>query len=357
MLVFIASPGDVREERAAVRRVVDEIDIRVARALGWTVRAVGWEHQRPGLGRPQDLINPAVAECDVLVGILGTGWGTDTGLYSSGFEEEFELIAARHAQGELVEGMLYLRRLSDGTAADPANVAFRERVRTRAMYKEYVGLADFEHKLLGDLVEMLMVLERRAREEEVASADAALTMRPSEDTGSGVVDATVELPSGSHHGEVQAADALRLVAEGDNDDLTVIRAHLATAARLSAQLTSGLLDVHDLNRAYIHRASLKLSEEERALVLRSAVAIGSAGPCWALLPGDDDEALRSVAAVALRDSQPKVRRGAFQELGPTGIRELAARIETSDFSSVDFFEMLLADDDAGVGARPSTRCL
>ncbi len=106
LLVFIASPGDVSDERDAVRRVVDDIDIRIARRLGWTVRANGWEQRRPGLGRPQELINNDVDECDVLVGVLNDGWGTDTGLYSAGFEEEFERIAERHDRGELVEGML-----------------------------------------------------------------------------------------------------------------------------------------------------------------------------------------------------------------------------------------------------------
>jgi len=104
--VFIAPPGDVPQEREIVRRVATERTHEVGRHHGWSVSVVGWEQRRPGLGRAQDLINPLVDSCAVLVGILAGRWGTPTGDYTSGFEEEFERVRQRKDDGEQVDALL-----------------------------------------------------------------------------------------------------------------------------------------------------------------------------------------------------------------------------------------------------------
>lgn len=88
--VFIASPGDLSDERKRARIVVDEINRTVGRTFDVQVDLIGWEDTLPGAGRPQALINQDVDACDLFVGMLWQRWGQATGEFSSGFEEEFE---------------------------------------------------------------------------------------------------------------------------------------------------------------------------------------------------------------------------------------------------------------------------
>src|SRR5688500_5287070 len=95
LTIFVASPGELTAERQILRYVVEQINLTVARALGWHVDLLGWEDTLPGIGRPQSKINPDVDRCDLFVGILWQRWGSQTGVYSSGFEEEFERAKTR----------------------------------------------------------------------------------------------------------------------------------------------------------------------------------------------------------------------------------------------------------------------
>ena len=67
---FLASPGDLEEERKAIRDVVDEFNRLWADELGYQVDLVGWEETVAGYGRPQHLINQDVDRCDLFIGMI-----------------------------------------------------------------------------------------------------------------------------------------------------------------------------------------------------------------------------------------------------------------------------------------------
>jgi hypothetical protein len=96
--VFLASPGDLAEERRAARQVVDNLNQNFSAELGWTVDLLGWEDTLPGYKRPQELINKDVDSCDLFQGLLSKRWGESTGRYSSGFEAELEQARRRREQ-------------------------------------------------------------------------------------------------------------------------------------------------------------------------------------------------------------------------------------------------------------------
>lgn len=87
LLVFIASPSDLPEEREAVRRAADKANVALGGFFEVRLRVEGWEQVMPGLGRPQELINPMVNNCDVFIGLLNRRWGSSTGTHASGFED------------------------------------------------------------------------------------------------------------------------------------------------------------------------------------------------------------------------------------------------------------------------------
>lgn len=90
--VFIASPGDVQEERGIIREVCEETrNDPFCKSKGVSLEASGWEDVFPEAGRPQETINRLVRECDLFVCILHKRFGAPTGKEESGTLEEFLL--------------------------------------------------------------------------------------------------------------------------------------------------------------------------------------------------------------------------------------------------------------------------
>lgn len=111
--VFVASPGDVTEEREVFESVVDELNRTWSKSLGVRLELLRWETTtRPGIGRePQAVINSQIGdEYDVFIGILWGRIGTPTSKAESGTLEEFERARARwKADPSSVEIMVYFK--------------------------------------------------------------------------------------------------------------------------------------------------------------------------------------------------------------------------------------------------------
>ncbi len=92
--VFIASPGDVADERRAIRQVVAEWNAVHAEDRGTVLLPVGWETDAsPLMGDgPQAVINRQLLDgYDLLVGVFWNRLGTPTETAASGTAEEIEL--------------------------------------------------------------------------------------------------------------------------------------------------------------------------------------------------------------------------------------------------------------------------
>jgi tetratricopeptide (TPR) repeat protein len=142
--VFIASPGDLGEERRLFRDIVDEVNRSKANGMGMQLEPLGWEDTLPGSGRPQELINEDVKKCDLMIMLLWKRWGTPTGEYSSGFEEEYELAKRLLDEEGAPEIMLYFRKIPDDMLADPGEQLkqvqkFKEKIESerKFLYKSY----------------------------------------------------------------------------------------------------------------------------------------------------------------------------------------------------------------------------
>ena len=121
LTVFIGSPGDLQEERKIARAVVDRVNRNVARNLGLNVELRGWEDTLPGSGRPQEIINNDALDSDLFIILLWRRWGTPSGEYSSGFEEEYELAKKQRAEGKMEETWLFFKEVPEGMLADPGD--------------------------------------------------------------------------------------------------------------------------------------------------------------------------------------------------------------------------------------------
>ncbi len=104
--VFLASPGDVGEERQHVRNFFREYNRHTAHIWDARFEVVDWENYATiGVGRPQELITRETLErfresLALVVGILRQRFGSRTGKAESGTEEEFNwAMECRKASG------------------------------------------------------------------------------------------------------------------------------------------------------------------------------------------------------------------------------------------------------------------
>ena len=151
---FLASPGDLQEERKAVRDVVAEFNESWADELGYQIELLGWEDTVAGFGRPQHLINQDVDRCALFIGLIWKRWGTlpdKDGKFSSGFHEEFERSIARRENSGSPEIALFFKEIPEQFMEDPGDdlkrvLEFRETViaERKILFQNFSTIRDME---------------------------------------------------------------------------------------------------------------------------------------------------------------------------------------------------------------------
>ncbi|MCW2768439.1 MAG: Tetratricopeptide repeat [Nocardioides sp.] len=89
--IFLASPGDLDDQRAVVRECVDEHNAERGGRCGVTYEVVEWDRVRGTARRPQEAINELITECHFMITLFKKSWGSASGSpwgYTSGTEEE-----------------------------------------------------------------------------------------------------------------------------------------------------------------------------------------------------------------------------------------------------------------------------
>lgn len=175
--VFMASPGDLGDEREALRGVERRINAAF-RGRGLRISVSGWEEVQPELGRPQALINPLVNECEVFIGLLNLRWGSATGTHDSGFAEEFDLALARREHGDEPAIGMFFRVIDEDRLEDKgpqllAVLAFQERVRQEhlALYKTFETVDQLSFEVFDFLTQIALRVLGEV-EEEPKTADS-----------------------------------------------------------------------------------------------------------------------------------------------------------------------------------------
>lgn len=158
--VFIGSPDDLQEERNLFKDVVESANKLHAHSMGFHLEPVMWEDTLPGrANRCQELINDEdLKECDVFVLLLWKRWGTPTGKYSSGFEEEYEVANSLCNSSDKRRIILYFRAIPGNVLEAPDDqlkkvLAFRKKVQfeNRVLYKFYDNPLQWKDLLLSHL--------------------------------------------------------------------------------------------------------------------------------------------------------------------------------------------------------------
>ena len=101
--VFIATPGGLGDERKSFRKTLEDYTASDGEPRGVTFHPVGWEDTLGGIGRPQELINEDLRQCDYAVFVWHDRWGSPTGNATMvGTEEEWNLAEELYKTGQCV---------------------------------------------------------------------------------------------------------------------------------------------------------------------------------------------------------------------------------------------------------------
>src|SRR4051812_8487730 len=181
LTIFIGSPGDLLEERTIARKTVDDLNTSL-REIGWEIDLRGWEDILPSRGRPQEIINADVRACQLFLGLVHTRWGTPTGRYSSGFEEEFRLACELHRADGQPEIWLFFKNVPEKQLKDPGEqlrkvLDFRKEVQDskEVLFRDFRNTKEWTLSLPKMLLQYVLRLSERSRKtsEIVPSATAS----------------------------------------------------------------------------------------------------------------------------------------------------------------------------------------
>jgi preprotein translocase subunit SecE len=326
--VFLASPGDLVPERQISREVVDEVNDSI-KPLRLHIDLLGWEDTRPGVGRPQAIINKDVDACDLFVGLMWRHWGSPTGEHSSGFEEEFERARQRRSLGGSPEMWLSFKQVGDEHLQDPGPhlrrvLDFRQQQveRREVLFKEFSDSAEWRTLFRKWLLTFALEFASRDVTSDNSPAQPVASTNPVGATteigtiGTTVVAAPFQLQQVAEF--IRSTDAEASTLMWPESDSTIIVAHLViiASAAMSSAYPDRHLGIREANLAYAVRHDLKLTTFERQHLLRSMIAdsyervpgwywsqFADAATLLFMLAADRDEAVVTRALLLLRQSE------------------------------------------------------
>lgn len=174
--VLIASPSDLEEERRAATDAINEWNAQHAAAEATVLLPVKWEtHATPETGvRPQSAIDrQLVANCDLLIGMFWTKFGTSTGVADLGTVEEIDQFVAAGKPA-----LLYF----SSKPVDPNKIDLRQQRKLRqfkaetyktALVGSFASTAELHSILLRDLVNQMRQMRSRRRSSRIDKLEQA----------------------------------------------------------------------------------------------------------------------------------------------------------------------------------------
>ena len=328
LTVFLASPGDLQEERNITRLSVERVNKILSRRVGWQIELLRWEDTSPGYSRPQNLINRDVDSCDLFVGILWRRWGQNTGEYSSGFEEEFIRARDRRRKTGKPEIWLFFKTIDEESVKDPGE----QLKKVLKFKKEQTELKELLFKEFGDskkwdelIYDYLLdyVLKQSASESQIETQEQSVIL----DSSKGVKE-TEEAKSDIKKvvyppALIKLFDQVSLKLKEEKQisfnfwDRT--RLFLQSSAWFSEIHLGEIFGIHELNLIYTQRNNWEISESERLFIAHSFIGYFSNNrPGWFWLRDMNEEEVNNLLkGLLVNDLNVFVRRGAINLLGDT----------------------------------------
>jgi len=276
--VFLASPGDLQDERRAAKHVADVFNKQWADNLGAHIELVGWEDTVSRFGRPQELINRDLDQCELFIGVMWKKWGTPPikdGKYTSGFEEEFKRsIESRRKTGRPELSLLF-KTIDPELIKDPGEdlkkvLTFKEGIIAErlVLFQEFNSPLEFDDQIRGCITNYVQTLQREEAERQ--SSEKAVS---SDSAGGNEAEPSAAFgPFGA-----EGANFLRGVLDGRDlavepiSAVEVARFRLLSSVAMATGNDEDSLGVHDANILYSVRESLDLGTVEKVALADTGI--------------------------------------------------------------------------------------
>ena len=182
--IFLASPGDVSNERRIVHTVADEINRTIASPKNMVLEVVSSDDVIPSFGsRGQNAVNKQVARMntiDIFIGIMGSRIGKPTKKAISGTVEEFRRAEQHFNQHKFPEIWFYFR----DPMPVPANKdeedqqrkvqKFKEEIQEKSFARNYSNPKDFEKRLRQALTKWVPNYRRKKKTRRTANLNRTI---------------------------------------------------------------------------------------------------------------------------------------------------------------------------------------
>ena len=325
--VFIASPSDLSSEREILSDVVDRVNKIFGRRVDFQIELFGWEDTLPGYSRPQALINKDVEICDLFIGLMWERWGTESGEYSSGFEEEFQLARQRKLDGHALEIWLFFKQVGKERLTDPGDqlkkvIEFRKNIidGRELLFKDFTSDSDFRDMIHDYLSAYL--LDRAKEENTPPSDDSNLSSaNPVNIVERNEGNTSIHIKNNELiHVYQSLLEQLRLGSQGALDFWQRLRSFVFSQALFSESHIGEVLGSHEANLVYRQRKHWTLSRSEELLLIRSFLhdSLGHI-PGWYWIKTNSDH-LSLLPDLAIDDQNIMVRKGAIKVLSSLSYR-------------------------------------
>jgi hypothetical protein len=268
--VFLASPGDLVEERKLAKSIVDTYNRNFSELLGYHVQLVGWEDTASRFGRPQEIINRDLLKCELFIGMIWQRWGTppsDDGAYSSGFEEEFNIAIRGREESNCPEVVMLIKDIEESRLRDPGIqlskvLDFRAKLEKDriVLYRQFKTSDDFREIFLSQIASYVKdkILVEKEQESNVQ--------------GSIVEDdkeVSIKIESVRSLFPTESIPFLKsLLLPGKDQSERVLEPHDIARFRLIGTLypawhnDMSIIGTHDSNTIYFNREKMLLSQQE-----------------------------------------------------------------------------------------------
>ncbi len=155
--VFVASPSDVKEERALMPKVVESLNRTLGKLLGVRVDLWRWEADTPpAAGPPQPPIDLELDEADVVLVIFWNRFGTPAPDGTTGTEGEVLRALELWRRTRRPQVMVYFCQRPSLLGREALEqrlrlLEFRERIAPLALAVDYEEVREFEWRVRDDL--------------------------------------------------------------------------------------------------------------------------------------------------------------------------------------------------------------
>ncbi len=255
--LFVASPGDVLEEKDSLTAVKEELNSVYGRRHKFVIDVLDWRtHCYPAAGRTQGVINAEIGEYDIFLGIMWNRFGTPTGMAESGTKEEFDIAYERWKSNNKLKILFYFSKALSGldTTEELEQrrkvLEFKKELESKLLAWEYSGPSEFPNIVRKHIANTIFDILEDQSQGDVPEAETE---------GSIYTIANVEFQSRPESDAIQEEEPITVPdrnVTADSPEIVAIREKLEEHVTSGAPITNSLLV----------RADLKCDDGERASI-------------------------------------------------------------------------------------------